>query len=356
MKRSQQLQCSSWHEGRGSLRSRMATWLLLASIATFVGPSYAQISDSTNEPPPAVSETSETQKGHGSISVAYLNTLANGMVFAPNQPAAPGGTVRSRGVALDLDYYFADQWSVDIGIPFLSNRYDGTAPHCPTTAPPQCKSPPNTGPPPLSPQHPESQFLDDGKFHSAWQDWDLGVSYHTNIGDYYITPSITAYSPSHDYTFFANAAVGQDLWKLEMAISLAHQFEFSNVYYRVGYGYVFAEKTLGISINHSKLDLELGYFINEKLSVRMFGIGKDGDGLSGDELAGLFINPDGQTTNKYWYHHDQIAEHNYFGAGVGFDYAIGNRYTLSSSVQKLVWGESVFNFKYAFEFRLTKAF
>src|SRR5450432_3197071 len=117
-----------WFSRRG-----FATGLLLAVIAMRVASVHAQTSDSTNEPPPAVSETSETQKGHGSISVAYLNTLANGMVFAPNQPAAPGGTVRSRGVALDLDYYFADQWSVDIGIPFLSNRYDGTAPHCPTT-------------------------------------------------------------------------------------------------------------------------------------------------------------------------------------------------------------------------------
>jgi hypothetical protein len=331
-------------------RRGFATGLLLAVIAMRVASVHAQTSDSTNEPPPAVSETSETQKGHGSISIAYLDTYINGMIFDANQRMAVG-VVRSHSVDLDLDYYFADQWSIHAGIPFVSNSYSGLFPHCPTSAPPKCA----TGQPVLSTQHPESQFLDDGNFHSTWQDWSLGTSYHGNIGDYLITPSITAYIPSHDYTFFANAAVGQDVWKLETAVSLSHQFDFSNIYYRIAYGYVFAQKTLGVSINHSKLDLELGYFVNPQLQARAFGIGKVGDGFGTDLVTGPANLTAGQT-NDYWYHHDQISEHNYFGAGVGFDYALGDRYTVTSSVQRLVWGEAVFDFKYAFEARLTRSF
>src|SRR5450432_3498155 len=120
------------------LQARICNRAAACCDAMRVASVHAQTSDSTNEPPPAFSETSETQKGHGSISIAYLNTLADGMIFAPNQTAAPSGTVRSRGVALDLNYYFADQWSLDVGIPFLSNSYNGPAPHCPTSAPPLC--------------------------------------------------------------------------------------------------------------------------------------------------------------------------------------------------------------------------
>jgi hypothetical protein len=50
-----------------------------------------------------------------------------------------------------------------------------------------------------------------------------GLAYHGNIDDYLVTPTVIAYLPSHEYTFFANAAVGQDVRKLELAIDLAHR-------------------------------------------------------------------------------------------------------------------------------------
>lgn len=288
----------------------------------------------------------ETAKGHGSISFDYQNTFVNGFRL-DNSLTVPIASVRIRSVSLDLDYYFADRWSVHAGIPFVSNRFTGGAPHCPTTAPPQC-----AGAPVLTQQHPESQFLDDGQYHGALQDWNLGVSYHTHLGDYYFTPSLTYYRPTHDYTFFANAAVGQHLWQLQPAIELTHQFELSNFYYRVRYGYVFVQKTQNISINHHRVDLELGYFLNDRCSIRAFAIGKKGHGLLARELLPITENQ----TNEYWYHHDQTARHDYAAAGLGLDYRLGDKYTLSTSVQKLIWGQTVFNFRYSFDLRLTREF
>lgn len=303
----------------------------------------AHIADSAQPPSDSLGETA---KGHGAISIAYLNTYVNGF-WVDSNTKVPNGAIRSQGVALDLDYNFADDWSVHVGIPFLSNRYGGLDPHCPTNKPPQC-----AGAPVLNPQHPESQFLDDGNTHGTWQDWTLGTSYHTHIGDYLITPSITAYIPSHNYTFFANAAVAQDIWQLEFAATLAHQFAFSNVYYSLGYGYVLTEHTLGTSVDHHRWDLELGYFVNEKLSLRAFTTGRVGHGYTAAHLIPL---TDGQT-NDFWYHHDQISEHNYAGLGLGLDYQLGESYALSTSIQRLIWGETVFNFKYAFEARLIRQF
>ena len=48
--------------------------------------------------------------------------------------------------------------------------------------------------------------------------------------------------------------------------------------------------------------------------------------------------------------------HNYAALGVGVDYRFGDDYTLSSSIQKLIWGETIFNFRYSAEVRLTRAF
>ncbi len=290
--------------------------------------------------------TDSSMRGHGGVSIGYETTLVNG--FLPDVgPTKQIGTVRSRRVDLDFEYYVADRWSVSAGIPFISNRYDGPNPHCPTTAPPQCAHIPA-----LTQPHPESQFLDNGDFHGALQDWSLGVAYHANIDTYYITPSVGVYLPTHDYTFFSQAAVGQDLQQLDVSVTLAHQFDFSQFYYSVGYGYVFSEKTLGYSINYNHFDLELGYFISPQLTVRVSSLGRIGNGLQFTEELAL----SGGKTNDLWYHHDQITAHEYISAGGGIDYHFGNKYTLSATAQTLVWGSSVFNFRYLLDVHLTRYF
>lgn len=294
---------------------------------------------------PAGDDLRETAQGHGSISIAYLNTYVNGFHVDSNIEV-PVGVMHSQGVAFDVDYFVADAWSVHVGLPYIDNRYNG-APHCPTTAPPKC-----AGTPALDPQHPESPFWDDNRYHGAWQDWNIGVAWHSHINDYYITPSITAIIPSHDYPFFTNAAVGQRLHQVMLAATLAHQFEFTNIYYKFGYGYVFSQHVLGVDTGYQRLDGELGWFANERFSVRGFITGRIGNGISAMEGTPLFNG----FTNDFWYHHDQTAQHNYGGVGIGFDYALGSRYTLTAGVQHEFYGNTVFDFKYAVETRLTRSF
>jgi hypothetical protein len=325
--------------------------VVCAVLITFAaaGKAYPQAAQTSHIADSAVAPfdgLDETPKGHGSISISYLDTYVNGFWLTPSIKL-PNGVVRSHGIALGLEYYFADAWSAYASIPFMSNTYDGMQPHCPTTAPPQC-----AGIPALNPQHPESQFIDDGQYHSTWQDLTLGVSYHANVNDYLITPSVTATIPSHDYVFFDNAAVGQRLYQLMLSATLAHQFAFTNLYYQIGYGYAFSQHVLGIDTGYQRFDGELGYFVNERLTLRTYLTGRIGNGLTGLETLPL---TDGQT-NDYWYHHDQISVHSYFGAGLGFDYHLGGSYTLTAGIQREFWGETVFDFKYAFEARLIKQF
>ena len=321
-------------------------WLLLGASAVAVTPAAAQVGPSpvavAAEPARPIDRTlEETAKGHGSVSIGYQNTYVDGMFLPVPGGIAPIGTVRIQSITLDLNYYFADRWSAEVGIPYVEGRYRGPAPHCITQAPPQCK-----GVVVPTQPHPESQFLDDGNYHGTWQDWTLGLAYHENVNDYILIPSVTAYLPSHNYTFFANAAVGQDVQKLELAIDLAHQFELTNVYYRVRTGHVFARKTLGQSIDYNKLDLELGYFLNETWTVKAFGVAKKGDGYTGSY----------DQTTEQWYHHDQRAEHNYANIGAGFDYHVNDKYTVSTTLQRLVWGQFVFDFKYSLDVHLTREF
>jgi len=321
--------------------------ILPALLLVDAGAGVAQVPNPVEQTPADTDDVLHASAaGHGSISVAYLNSYVNGFWLDSNT-RVPNGAVRSRGVSFDVDYNIADDWSIHAGIPYLDNRYTGTAPHCPTTAPLQC-----AGIAALNPQHPESQFIDDGRYHGALQDFNLGVAWHTHIADYYITPSATAVIPSHDYVFFDNAAVGQRLHQLLLSVTLAHQFELTNFYYKLGFGYALSQHVLGIDTGYQRLDGELGWFINEKFSVRAFLTGRIGSGLSALQVGPL---TDGMS-NAYWYHHDQISEHTYGGAGLGFDYDVGDRYTLSAGIQREFFGETVFDFKYALEVRLTKSF
>jgi len=293
-------------------------------------------------PEPIDQALQATVRGHGSISIGYVDTLVNGF-HPPHGDLFHFGHVRSHSISLDVDYFVLDNWSVQAGIPYIDNRFTGVNPHCPTAAPPQCVA---NHIPVLKHPHPESEFLDNGTFHGTAQDWHFGATYHANIGDYFLAPSLTLYVPSHDYTFFAQSAVGQDLQRVELAATLAHQFEFSNLYYRIGFGRAFSEKTLGQSIDYNKLDLELGYFINERWTAKLFATAKKGNGYDGP------YDP----TSELFFHHDQRAPHNYAGAGFGADYHVNDKYTLSSSLQREIWGRVIFNFEYAFELRLTREF
>jgi len=319
---------------------RVAAAILVMLGAGCAADADAQAGRRPGEGPSPIEDVLEgSPAGHGDFGIAYLNHLVNGF-RGPDGNYGPGFSARGQSIALSVDYNITDRWSVHAEIPYIVNRYQGPAPHCPTASPPQCAHMPA-----LATPHPESQFLDDGSYHGTWQDWTLGASYNADFEGYFFTPYVTVYLPSHDYTFFSQAAVGYDLQRVELGAQLAHQFDFTQIYYRVGYGRVFAEKTLGQSIDHNKVDLEMGYFLNEAWTVKLFSTAKKGGGYFGGY----------DHTTELWYHHDQRAPHNYASMGFGVDYSF-NKYILTTSVQKEIWGQLIFNFKYAFELRLTRSF
>ncbi|MEO8959762.1 MAG: hypothetical protein ABI304_12515 [Rudaea sp.] len=323
--------------------------ILVLAIATTHG-AFALDADALDSvgvdaaPTPAKQSVQDSAQGHGNMSIAFFDTAINGFWLRSNLKL-PLGTVHMLGTGLDASYNVSNDWAIYGGVRYFTGRADTPGPflNCPTTAPPQC-----AGAPPLTPQHPESPFLDDGNYHGAWQDWNIGAAWHGNIGNYAITPSATAVIPAHDYPTFGNAVVGQNLHQLLLAVTLSHQLEFSNFYYKLGYGYAFSQRVLGIDTGYQRFDGELGWFVTEQFSVRGFVTGRAGFGTR----AGLGP-PD---FDAYWYERQRTTQHDYHAAGLGFDYDFGNKYVVSANVQHEFWGDSVFDFKYAIEARLTRSF
>ncbi len=311
-------------------------------VAAYVSPAAAQAQPNAT---PSDGNVGDSSAGHGSISVAFFDTAINGF-WLRSDLKLPLGSVHMLGTGLDASYNLSSAWTVYGGIRYFTGRAQTPEMfiNCPsTTAAPQCANYP-----PQNPQHPSAPFLDDGKYHGAWQDWNFGVAYHANIGNYYITPAATAYIPTHDYPTFGNAVVGQDLRQLLLAVTLSHQFDFTNFYYKLGYGYAISQHVLGIDTGYQRFDGELGWFVNDKFSVRSFVTGRAGFGAR----AGL--GP--PSFDDFWYERQRFTQHDYRAYGLGFDYGLGDRYTAAFNIQHEFWGDSVYDFKYALEARLTRSF
>ena len=133
-------------------------------------------------------------------------------------------------------------------------------------------------------------------------------------------------------------------------MTLAHQFDFTNFYYQLGYGYAFSQHVLGIDTGYQRFDGTLGWYVNEKFSVNGFVTGRAGFGVRGD------LGPPPNPLNTFWYERGRITQHDYHAYGLGFGYDFGNRYAASASIQREFWGDTVFDFKYSLQAQLTRSF
>ena len=286
---------------------------LACSIAAALGHAES-LPDPTPATPP--DQFGDTAAGHGNISVVYLDNYVNGMWLTPHFKA-PIGTVRDNGIGFDASYNVSEDWSIYGGLRYFHNVLD-------------------------APGAPEQT-------QSALQDITLGAAWHKRIGNYDFTPSITANIPSHNYSIDGDAYAGQRLHQLLFAVTLSHQFDFTHFYYKLGYGYAFSQHVFGVNTGYQRADAELGWFVNDRFSVRTFLTGRDGFGVSYPEFGPLVGRYGPQVVARKI----QLAEHSYHAWGLGLDYDFGHRYVASLSAQHQFWGNLANDLKYGIEARLT---
>ncbi|MCJ0825479.1 hypothetical protein MQC88_05820 [Luteimonas sp. 50] len=270
----------------------------------------------------------------GTMSLAYQTLHSSGLLLQDGINNH-GAITDTQSLRLSVDYLLDGGWELHAALPYISKRslHDNG----------------NHNPLNLVLPHPESQFLDDGRYHGGLQDLQLGVSRHLVRGRYRIEPHVVLTWPSHDYTFFANAAIGQHLRKLKFGADVTRQLADSNFYWSAGYDYEFTEKVMDIGIDKQHARLAAGYFFSPTWSGRVFATMRRSQGRDAD-----FFSP--ANRDEYWYHHDQLSRHNYAIAGFGATWRINDRYALSGTVGRMVWGRTVHELKRAYELELSRSF
>jgi hypothetical protein len=271
--------------------------------------------------------------GHGYMSLSYQYITVDG--FESSIGKLPIGTVETHTLFFDVDYHLTDRWTISAGIPWVRKRYQGGGPHDPLT---------------LDPPRPWIENVDQGDWNTDFQDIHLGVKYLARDGPLMIEPFLYYGVPSNDYPFFGHAAVGQQLWKVDVGSSFSYFPGLSNAYYRADIAYVFVEETLGTNIDHWKVYGEAGYQFGSRLTGRIFFLLKDGGGLS---FPDDFPPP---RTTEHWYQHDRQVKHNYLNAGIGFDWNASSVYQMSANFMVQPWQEQVHTMEYAFTIGITRSF
>ena len=273
------------------------------------------------------------QPGHGSV------TLAVGAIevheFNTSVSDVDIGSVSTRSAYVELEYAVSSRWLLSVALPYIRKDYDGPARHDPLT---------------LDPPRPEVPYLDDGNWHGNLQDVVFGAHYLLDTRPLQIEPFAYVVVPTHDYPHFAQAAVGQNLWKVELGVEATHFLPFSDWYYRAATSYTIVEETLGVNINHFRLYGELGYFLGPTLAAHVFFTGKHGRGDDGTEF------PPSQRTDERWYQHDRTSRHSFLNVGVGTDWYFHENYQLSCAWLTSVWGKTVHLVDYSFTVGITRYF
>lgn len=250
-------------------------------------------------------------QGEGTVSLSYQNLYVHDHAFSLGD-AHDVGHILSHALFLDVDYSLTDRLAVRFAVPYVVGKYYGPRPH----------------------QLP----LDDGTYHSTFQDFTFDVRYNVSRRPVVFTPYFRAVIPSNNYPYFAHSAAGRDLREYHLGANFGRRLDpiLPKAYLQARYSYAFVERVLGIAPNRSNAEFQLGYFLTPRLSL--LGMGQWMYTHSGVEIDWNLFH--GGLVGDQWIHHDQIAKSSLLDQGGGFAYAVTSLWQVFFSAARSVEGRN----------------
>ncbi len=149
-------------------------------------------------------------------------------------------------------------------------------------------------------------------------DLRLEAHYQAMDGPFAIAPFAAVVFPVTDYETMGHAAPGRGLAEAWIGTYVGASLDewLPRTYVQLRLNYAFVERVAGISHDRINADLEIGYFINPSLSVRLVGMWQDTDGG-----IGVPIPP----SHPLYHHHDQLAASRFFNVGGGVAWSLSDR-------------------------------
>jgi hypothetical protein len=301
--------------------------LVLALGASLPGVD-AQEGDISRSGKPARRADTESR---GEMAVTYQYQRAQNLV-------SEDFTINSAPITTHLfdfaaSYRVNDRWTISAGLPLISREWKGGPSHNPLNV--------------LPPQY-DSEFVDDGHFHTFFQDLRLGAAYLLIEQPVSLEVHLEYGIPTTDYPFFAASAVGRNLQTIEAGATASYRPPFLPWYFSLRTGYVMTDPVLGIDTDAMRVTADATRFMNERIALNVFLTSKNGNGISPP--------PTPDFTSELWYRHDQVIRHNYANIGLGVNWALCDRNVLNFTLLKMVHAEDVFELRDALNVTLSRPF
>jgi hypothetical protein len=256
-------------------------------------------------------------KGGGTVTASYQNIFVRDHLFQDGD-AHDTGHILSHAVYVDTDYSLTDRLAVKVGLPYAAGRYYGPRPHVRTLA------------------DGRSTTIDDGTYHSTFQDFVMDVRYNVASHPLVFTPFFRTVVPSHDYEYFAHSAVGRDQRQYQFGANIGRRLDpiLPKAYVQARYSFAFVERVLGIAANHSDTEFQIGYFLKPRLTI--VGSTQWMHTHNGSNCDyGLFHCG---FDDLHWIHHDQILKSTLLDAGGAVAYSLNSSTEVFVSVARSVTG------------------
>jgi hypothetical protein len=254
--------------------------------------------------------------GLGSVTVVVQNLDYSGHRVTDGTFYPIGGSIHNR-IDIEVDYAITDRVSVTAGIPFVFAKYVDANPL-----------------PPFVPFLPVDECR---CWQSGWQDFGFTARYNLVNSGFALTPSVSVGLPSHAYNFRGEAALGERLREVRIAVDAGQRLDAISPRLSVEgrYSYAFVQRVLDLPNNRSNAAIESGFLITRRLAARLqLSWQRVHGGLRLGSPSGIpFLPPGEVNTPARLSEHDRLLRDNNFRLGGGIAYSLQNLDVFASYVE-----------------------
>lgn len=249
-------------------------------------------------------------RGEGTASVLFTNVFSKDHLLPDERHRL--GEIDSNSLLFEVTYGLTDRVAVNVGLPVVMARYRGNFPHRPIT-------------------------LDDGRWHSAPQDFRFGLRYNMVRGRaLMVTPFIGSDLPSHNYEFYTHAAPGRGLKELHAGVAAGRLFADAGLVVQGRYSHTISERALDqFARRYSVVAVEAAYFLTPSVRVLAMSTARLGH-------TGIDLSPTAGRDLPFelFYQHDRISRESYWNLGGGAAVSLTDRLDVFGAFTRTLSGRN----------------
>jgi hypothetical protein len=260
-------------------------------------------------------------QGDGTVSILYQDVSDRLHSFSDGRTKDKGHT-HFQGIIIDTDFAFTDRLAISVSLPYIAGKYVGPSPHL------LVRGDPST-----------AVEVDNGDYHSGFQDFRLNVRYALTKRALKITPLFQATFPSHDYPSFGHAAIGFNEKEYRVGVNVGRRLDpilpkvFVQAQYAFGMSPLIAAN---VAPKRSYGELQLGYLLNRHFTLQgSSALTWSHNGIDSD--YNLFP---GNLTVPQYLNHDRIANGKLLDAGGSVAYQLNRSTNFFLAFGHSFWGEN----------------